>query len=304
MLVSFVLLDFINNESVDFRLSCSAEKIGTHSFELLVSTWVDTEVWSCGVSWLAVDTDHAKTAGAMIFTGRVDYHKNDAGYSLHEGNGPREIVKHVDLPKRFLNTPIVGAALCKVDCLNTSNRYERFHQAAPQRFAVLTSSPLVSRSSRLSSAARNVNISGFDAVLKTWGDSEVWAGSIAWIAIDGGLQKNKFGQVLAGQQEFSRVANPAFNLSDGDGTRSLSEHLVFKKPFKAKPFVVPFLSAFEVMTQPSPGESRDLRVNCDAENGTAQGFELKASTWKGPRRRHLLAIEHPVELIVKFQTPR
>jgi hypothetical protein len=126
-----------------------------------------------------------------------------------------------------------------------------------------------------------VSISGFDAVFKTWGDSETWAGSVAWIAIDGGLQKSKVGQVLAGTQDFSRTTNAAFNLSDGDGTRSIAEHLIFKKPFKSKPFVVPFLSSIEVMTQPHPGESKDPRVNCDAENATANGFELKASTWKG-----------------------
>lgn len=75
------------------------------------------------MSWLAIDSDLAQQPGAMIFTGRVDFHKSDAGYSLHEGNGPRSLVKHVNLPKRFVNTPIVGAALCKIDCLNTANVY-------------------------------------------------------------------------------------------------------------------------------------------------------------------------------------
>lgn len=134
--------------------------------------------------------------------------------------------------------------------------------------------------SRIDADAVNVGIDGFDAKLSTWSDSEVWSGSIAWIAIDGGLQKSKVSQVLAGIQDFSRATNPAFNLSDGDGTRSIAEHLVFKKPFKSKPFVVPFLSSLEVITQPRPDDSRDLRINCDAENQTAQAFELKVSTWK------------------------
>jgi hypothetical protein len=123
ILVSFALLDFVNNDGVDFRLNCVAENAATHSFELAVSTWLDTEVWSVGVSWLAYDAVMAQQAGAMIFSGRVDFHKSDPGYQLHEGNGPRQLVKHVDLPKRFVNTPIVGAALCKIDCLNTSNMY-------------------------------------------------------------------------------------------------------------------------------------------------------------------------------------
>jgi hypothetical protein len=113
--------------------------------------------------------------------------------------------------------------------------------------------------------------------LKTWSDSKVWSAAVAWIAIDGALFKSHPQQVQAGTTEFTQ-AHPAFSLNDGDGSRSLPIHVQFSKHFSSKPDgVAAFLSSIDLLNK---DDEADIRVNTDAANETAQGFELSLSTWR------------------------
>ena len=83
-------------------------------------------------------------------------------------------------------------------------------------------------------------------------------------------------QIQSGKYDFTQ-AHPAYGLHQGEGPRSVSVHTQYSKPFHMKPKVVSWLSSFAVMTKE---DDLDIRVNVDAENDTAQGFELKLTTWR------------------------
>ena len=82
----------------------------------------------------------------------------DAGWSLDQGIGDREYVKHVTFPRRFDTPPqvVVGTSLLDVD---------------------------QSKNTRVEVSARNVTPEGFDLVLRTWFDSIVYSLGANWLAL-------------------------------------------------------------------------------------------------------------------------
>jgi hypothetical protein len=115
--VSFSLLDLLTEDDKDYRISADAENITVSGFDLKVGTWNDSKVWSVAVSWVAYEKAPAKLQGSLVFSGRSAFHKNDAGYTLHDNVGPREVISHVNFPTAFNNTPVVLTTFGMLDLL-------------------------------------------------------------------------------------------------------------------------------------------------------------------------------------------
>lgn len=91
------------------------------------------------------------------------YHKDDAGWSLNRGDGPREYRRPVTFDQPFLVTPSVHVAVQSSDVHAPPSGDQGGHH----RFGV---------------EAAEVSPTGFTLLLKTWGTSQVDAAKVAWLA--------------------------------------------------------------------------------------------------------------------------
>jgi len=255
--ISFALLDLVNSN--DYRVQVSAKNITTTYFDAEVSTWENSEVWSVAASWLAYDKVLAAKQDCIIQHGVEEFdRKKTENFMLHKGEGVRTTSRKITLATKCLTEPEIVTSMCMITASSKSDL--RFH-----------------------CLANNITVNDFVLNLNTWGDSSLRAGAVAWIAIDGGLikKKNTGGRIQTGNHWFKQ-GHTGYTLNKGSGNRSLSYHIQFKQAFTALPRIVPLLSAVDVLDQNSKNskdDSRDARINVEAQNTTATGFELKVNTW-------------------------
>jgi hypothetical protein len=248
------LLDIVTDD--DIRANVEADNISADGFDIKITTWNDTKLWSITATWFAYEKIPATVQGTMLHSGRLAFNRKLKGYDLDEGSQERSIVQSVKYPVKFNTTPNVVIGFCLVDHLNDAD-------------------------CRMKIKAENVTNQGFDVKLTTWSDSHVWSSSVCWIAVDGALTRSAGGRIQTGQHLFKQ-AHPGYQLHKGEGARLLSEHVLFAKPFTShvkKDNIITFLSGMDICVE----EERDLRVCVEPQNPTAQGFELKLSTWNDSR---------------------
>ncbi|MBV8611957.1 MAG: hypothetical protein JO034_31510, partial [Singulisphaera sp.] len=167
----------------------------------------------------------------------------DAGWSLDQGIGEREFVKHVAFSKRFDAPPQVVVELSGLD-------------VDPRKVT------------RVEVSARNVTPEGFDLVFRTWSDSIVNSVGANWLALESGrvaLSGESFGT--------ARTEVAAWELVQGIGEREYVKHVTFSKRFDTPPQVVVGTSLLDV------DQSKNTRVEVSARNVTPEGFDLVFRTW-------------------------
>ena len=76
---------------------------------------------------------------------------------MYSGNGPRNVIQHINFNKKYEKTPHVMVSLSKLDVNNQAN-------------------------ARLDLNAININTSGFDLKIDTWLDSSTFGIKVSWIS--------------------------------------------------------------------------------------------------------------------------
>jgi len=123
-----------------------------------IGTWNDTKVWSCIVTYIALDETYSRNQDILILCGRIPFKRTLPGYNLEKGVGTRQIQQHVHFPKKFYSTPQILTSFCLVDFL-------------------------IDQDIRAKIAPSYTNETGADVILSTWNGSHVWSSSVAWMAI-------------------------------------------------------------------------------------------------------------------------
>jgi len=155
--VALSQLDVSND--TDLRLSVQANNIKRGSFDLVVSTWSDTRVYGCNVTWLAFDASYSepKVHKLNLHQGEHSFKKTDAGYTMLQGEGDRFMKFKVNIPRRYQDNPSVLVALSQLDI-----EREKDH--------------------RCCACAENVSAGSFDIKVNTWKDTRVWSATARWLS--------------------------------------------------------------------------------------------------------------------------
>jgi len=135
-------LDILKDE--DQRVKVVPTNVDVNGFDLDVSTWSTTRVWSISVVWLAME--HIPNDGARIEAGHLPFKKTTAGFTLHHKKmGNRTFANHVNYNKKFTgpNMPHIVTGLSMIDIAKEDDY-------------------------RVSVTTGNVNKDGFDLSLNTW----------------------------------------------------------------------------------------------------------------------------------------
>eukprot|EP01129_Flabellula_baltica_P009435 TRINITY_DN3853_c0_g1_i2.p1 TRINITY_DN3853_c0_g1~~TRINITY_DN3853_c0_g1_i2.p1 ORF type:complete len:211 (+),score=35.79 TRINITY_DN3853_c0_g1_i2:22-633(+) len=98
--IGFSLMDIVNQYE-DYQIKCYAETVSSVGFTLCVETWGDSSVWSCDVSWVAVECKHGI---GNICCGIYEGSEN---MSLCEGSGTRSYTRRIYFGNEFPDVPHV-----------------------------------------------------------------------------------------------------------------------------------------------------------------------------------------------------
>ncbi|MBV8384617.1 MAG: hypothetical protein JOZ63_18685, partial [Planctomycetaceae bacterium] len=117
VVVGSSLLDV--DQSKNTRVEVTARNATPEGFDLVLRTWSDSIVNNLGANWLALEPGRVALSAGSFSTRRGQ----DAGWSLDQGSGEREYVKHVTFSRRFDTPPqvVVGSSLLDVDQSNTES---------------------------------------------------------------------------------------------------------------------------------------------------------------------------------------
>eukprot|EP01117_Protostelium_nocturnum_P015556 TRINITY_DN6051_c0_g1_i1.p1 TRINITY_DN6051_c0_g1~~TRINITY_DN6051_c0_g1_i1.p1 ORF type:complete len:424 (-),score=152.64 TRINITY_DN6051_c0_g1_i1:122-1393(-) len=249
----------------DHRIKATAENIDSKGFDICVSTWKDSGVWSAGISWIAFDSqfsekldDKGNQREAFIFTGVERFSEGNKSYKLGSGNGSRNQATKVVFPEKMKSVPNVFFA------------FSSFEVDHKDDF-------------RLSSKLNNVSKEGFELNVSTWQKTKVRNCSVSWISIDGDWNE-KYDNIVqlscCKEPQMFKKDMPGYTLVAGEGSRNISRRLDFLSKFGEKPSVITCFSHIDVLKNNEKEEETDHRLSVLGDNINASGFDMKLSTWQ------------------------
>jgi len=207
------------------------------------------KIWGACISWIAFNKEYTTKEGSLIQSGTCQVKKTIPGYGLHKGSGDRTFAQTVSFAKNFSVPPNVFVAFSQLDVVNEADN-------------------------RINVYTNNVKSNSFDVVVGTWSDTKIWGCCVTWIAFDKSFSDSAGSslKIQTGRQPFKKDT-PGYNLSTGEGERSVKRRINFTKKFSANPAVVVALCQTDVL------KNFDHRVSSTADNIGTSGFDVKVGTW-------------------------
>eukprot|EP00727_Mastigamoeba_balamuthi_P002182 m51a1_g11961 hypothetical protein (367) ;mRNA; f:796648-798256 len=249
--LAFSALDLLSDDN--HRCWVSPTNVTERGFDISFGTDQGSHVWSASASFFAYEKAPAAHDGSHIESGNYMVNRHTPGYGLSFGAGERNVTARILFRKPFANgvAPRVAVCLAGVDAAPT----------ADHRVAVL---------------ARDVTHEAFVLVVRTWSNSAVNSVSVAWLAVEDGLESAENACLKIGTQQFSS-AEDGFVLDKGHGDRDQKKHVRFDRAFDRRPSgALVCASAIDVEVVK---DDKDLRVKMIETGINQDGFDLTLGTW-------------------------
>jgi hypothetical protein len=179
---------------------------------------------------------------------RTAHRTTASEWNLHTGEGSREWRKRINFDVSFSQTPAIIVGFSVLDIVNSDDF-------------------------RANVEADNITTDGFDLKIGTWGETEVWSVAVSWIAYDKTRASQPGTMIYSGRVSFGKSRTPNYNLHEGYGLRSVSQHIDFSNKFHTTPSVIPALCLIDILND------ANSCVKVTVENVNSQGFDLRLTTW-------------------------
>eukprot|EP01006_Ploeotia_vitrea_P032006 TRINITY_DN64287_c0_g1_i3.p1 TRINITY_DN64287_c0_g1~~TRINITY_DN64287_c0_g1_i3.p1 ORF type:complete len:395 (+),score=45.23 TRINITY_DN64287_c0_g1_i3:71-1255(+) len=238
----FVCLSLVDTAcSANTRLKVEVSEVTHADFEVIVSTWWDSRVYSADISWIAVPQDAEAEVGVF------EKHLWQTGHPLEQPETPsaRTFETQVMFDAPFKEPPQVLACLHQIDVEQSVN-------------------------TRLKCTVKHVTAAGFTLVADTWWDSKVYSFGVNWLAAPkGGLQAgSQFKSYWDTKSPLEAPKQP------GNRSEKLDVELgPFEDVLKAEPQVVVGLTALDVAA------NTNTRASVTVPTRTPTSFSLEVATW-------------------------